>query len=51
MKNCYNCKHRDKFISQEPCMNCRFTECWECWEGEENESTRDNRASEDNHSR
>lgn len=48
MKNCSNCIHRDLLITQEPCMNCRFTECWE---GEDNESTRDNRASEDGHSR
>lgn len=29
MKNCYNCKHRDKRITEEPCINCRFTEYWE----------------------
>ena len=48
MKNCSNCKHRDKFITEKPCIECRFTECWE---GEDNESTGDNRASEADHSR
>lgn len=29
MKNCSNCKHRDKFITEEPCFSCKYTEEWE----------------------
>ncbi len=29
MKNCSNCKHRDKFITEEPCFSCKCTEEWE----------------------
>lgn len=29
MKNCSNCKHRDKFITEEPCLSCKYTEEWE----------------------
>lgn len=29
MKNCSNCKHRDKFITEEPCMCCTYNEEWE----------------------
>ena len=34
MKNCSNCKHRDKCITEEPCIDCRFTEYWEPAEDE-----------------
>ena len=29
MKNCSNCKHRDKFLTEEPCFSCKYTEEWE----------------------
>lgn len=39
-KNCSNCKHLDKSITAEPCMNCKFTECWEPKEDDkDNENT------------
>lgn len=42
MKNCSNCKHRNKYLTEEPCVICRFTEYWESEEPEEvedNENT------------
>ena len=29
IKNCSNCKHRDKFITEEPCIDCKYNENWE----------------------
>ena len=28
IKNCCTCIHRDLLITQEPCIDCRFTENW-----------------------
>lgn len=35
IKNCSNCKHRDKFITEEPCFTCKYTENWEPQENQE----------------
>ena len=37
MKNCSNCKHRDKFITEEPCMDCIYAENWEVREEDDYE--------------
>lgn len=29
MKNCSNCKHRNKYLTEDPCVVCRFIEYWE----------------------
>lgn len=42
MKNCSNCKHRDKFITEEPCFICKYTEEWEPMEDDNNENTNQN---------
>lgn len=39
MKNCSNCKHRDKFITEEPCFSCKYTEEWEPKEVKEDEDS------------
>ena len=41
MKNCSNCKHRDKFITEEPCFTCKYTEKWEPKDEDDNESGSD----------
>lgn len=35
MKNCCNCKHRDKCITEEPCFSCKYTENWELMDGDD----------------
>lgn len=44
MKNCSNCVYRDLLITQEPCMNCKYTEYWEedKQEDEDNENLNKN---------
>ena len=29
MKNCYSCEYRDRYITEEPCFSCKYTENWE----------------------
>lgn len=35
MKNCGNCVYRDLLITEEPCMECKYSEYWEEDEEEE----------------
>ena len=35
MKNCGNCAYCDLLITEEPCMNCKYTENWEPKEEDE----------------
>ena len=32
MKTCSNCIYRDLLITQEPCMECKYSEYWEAAE-------------------
>ena len=29
MKNCGNCVYKDLLITEEPCMECKYSEYWE----------------------
>ena len=41
MKNCSNCKHRDKFITEEPCFLCKYAEEWEPKEEDDDRRRKD----------
>ena len=44
IKNCSNCKHRDKFITEDPCMDCMYSENWEPKEDTNEDSGSDSKS-------